>query len=481
MQVQRRHVTPPSCARARVSGCLTHDRSVRSWRTLCLGRRPRPGSTLAPQGDEGGRGWPKIGNGAATGGVLLVGSVPLGSADEVFQLAAVELGDRIDRIPDGETGPRSDWIVWQYPVLSSRPEFEVCPPGDDPHRSLPRLRVRDGESFETLRFDDLGYAQAAVSSYRAFARRKRDGLIPVHCRFQVSLPTPARADRRLRGARGPGPRRAALRGAHDARAGRHLRGHPARPAGRAVGHELRVRHARRRHGDVVQRPALQHRGAPGAARPEHPGRRAARLPLLPRPRAPPPGAALRRPAARRDRQRPVAEPRPARSTGSTCPSRRAASTCGSSRPSACCRCGPRPSSTWACCTRRTACPGAEARIVAAQRFVHDFGVATDCGWGRHRAQEVTALVELHRAVTTPTVSALAPAPTVQLAGRGGRACPTTTGRTSRWTPSAPPTTASTATAGTATSIPPWRSWPTCWPTATSWSTTRAAPASCSTG
>ena len=87
-----------------------------------------------------------------------MGSVPLGSADEVFQLVATELGDRLDRIPDGETGPRSDWIVWQYPVLSSRPEFEVCPPGADPHRALPRLRVRDGESLDTLRFDDLGYA-----------------------------------------------------------------------------------------------------------------------------------------------------------------------------------------------------------------------------------------------------------------------------------------------------------------------------------
>ena len=30
------------------------------------------------------------GKGVATGGVLLVGSVPLGSADEVFQLAATE-------------------------------------------------------------------------------------------------------------------------------------------------------------------------------------------------------------------------------------------------------------------------------------------------------------------------------------------------------------------------------------------------------
>ena len=36
-------------------------------------------------------------NGLATGGVLLVGSVPLRSADEVFQLAATELGERLDR------------------------------------------------------------------------------------------------------------------------------------------------------------------------------------------------------------------------------------------------------------------------------------------------------------------------------------------------------------------------------------------------
>jgi SAM-dependent methyltransferase len=129
-------------------------------------------------------------DGVATGGVLLVGSVPLRSTEEVFQVMAAELGDRLRQIPDGETGPRSDWIVWQYPVLSSRPEFEVCPPGPDQHRALPKLRIRDGESLETLRFDDLGYAQAALSSYDVFARRKRDGLIPAHCRFQVSLPTP---------------------------------------------------------------------------------------------------------------------------------------------------------------------------------------------------------------------------------------------------------------------------------------------------
>ena len=129
-------------------------------------------------------------DGVASGGVLLVGSVPLRSAEEVFQVMAARLGDRLHRIPDGETGPRSDWIVWQYPVLSSRPEFEVCPPGPSPHRALPRLRIRDSESVDTLRFDDLGYAQAALSSFDVFARRKRDGQIPPHCRFQISLPTP---------------------------------------------------------------------------------------------------------------------------------------------------------------------------------------------------------------------------------------------------------------------------------------------------
>lgn len=126
----------------------------------------------------------------ATGGALLVGSVPLANSEQVMRSAGEALGDRLRRLPDGETGPRSDWIVWQYPVLSSRPEFEVCPPGDHPYRSLPRLRLRDGVDASAVRFEDLGYADAARSSYRVFSRLKRDGVIPAHCRFQVSLPTP---------------------------------------------------------------------------------------------------------------------------------------------------------------------------------------------------------------------------------------------------------------------------------------------------
>jgi SAM-dependent methyltransferase len=123
-------------------------------------------------------------------GVHLAGSVPLGSAEEVFRRAAQTLGDRLHRIPDGETGPRSDWILWQYPVFSARPQFEVGPPGDVTYRTLPKLRLRSGESASAVTFDSLGYAETAIGSYRLFARLKRDGVIPSHCRFQLCLPTP---------------------------------------------------------------------------------------------------------------------------------------------------------------------------------------------------------------------------------------------------------------------------------------------------
>jgi ubiquinone/menaquinone biosynthesis C-methylase UbiE len=122
-------------------------------------------------------------------GAHLVGSVPLGSSDEVFQMLSEQLGDRIRRFPDGETGPRADWIVWQYPVLSSRPQFEVAPPAPGSYRALPRLRLRSGGDAE-LSFGSLGYAGAASASYSVFGPLKRDGVVPSGCRFQVCLPTP---------------------------------------------------------------------------------------------------------------------------------------------------------------------------------------------------------------------------------------------------------------------------------------------------
>jgi hypothetical protein len=123
-------------------------------------------------------------------GVHLVGSVPLASQEAVFRALAAEIGDRLRRIPDGETGPRSDWIVWQLPVFTTQQQFEVVPPGLNSWRPLPRVRLAEGARPDMVTFGALGYADAAIASYRVFARLKRDGVVPVACRFQVCLPTP---------------------------------------------------------------------------------------------------------------------------------------------------------------------------------------------------------------------------------------------------------------------------------------------------
>ena len=443
--------------------CAYRTPFVRRWRTLGLVERG-PRRTLDTGGDavrtrrSGVVVMAEESNGAATGGVLLVGSVPLRSAEDVFQVMATELGDRLLQVPDGETGPRADWIVWQYPVLSSRPEFEIGPPGPSPHRALPRLRLRDGESLETLRFDDLGYAAGRhllVPGVRPAQARRADAR---------ALPVPglaahaARAHRGLRRPGGPGPRRAALRGAHDARADDDLRRHPARPAGDPVGHELRVRHARRGHADLVRRSALEHRRAARAARAQHPGRREARLPLLPRPRAPPPRPPVRRPAAGRHRQRPVAQPRPLARldppAGAGRSGRRGLLRGAGAAVAAAARRG----STSACSTPTTASwgprpgswpPSASSTTSAWPPTAGGAGIAPRRS---RRCSSSTATV------TEPDPAARA-APRSRSSGRpAGSASRPTAGPTIRWTPSARPTTTSTTTAGTATSTRPSRSW-----------------------
>jgi hypothetical protein len=44
--------------------------------------------------------------------------------------------------------------------------------------------------------------------------------------------------------------------------------------------------------------------------------------------------------------------------------------------------------------------GAKARLAAASKVVSDFGVATECGFGRRDPKTVDALLALHKAVAT---------------------------------------------------------------------------------
>lgn len=130
-------------------------------------------------------------------GAHLVGSVPLSDADEVFRTASELLADRLERIPDGETGDRFEWIHFQMPIIAATPgiaEIEVTVPDDiELPEGVPRTRVAygidEGTDPSSISFGNLRYADEAMSSYARFSALKQEGVIPEHMRFQVSLPT----------------------------------------------------------------------------------------------------------------------------------------------------------------------------------------------------------------------------------------------------------------------------------------------------
>jgi hypothetical protein len=136
-----------------------------------------------------------------SGVTMIVGSVPLAGSEEVFRACAASLSPYLSAYPDGETGPRKYWtfslaslIYSHHPDLvavNAPGEGDVKQPGRDASKeewnsSWWTFRLREG--VDTLTFDRLHYAEAAIDSYRIFARLRDDGVIPADARFQVSLP-----------------------------------------------------------------------------------------------------------------------------------------------------------------------------------------------------------------------------------------------------------------------------------------------------
>lgn len=130
--------------------------------------------------------------------VHLAGSVPLIDAEAVFRTVCASVGPYLRRIPDGETGARRRWLGMLSQILKRHLSFEQDP--DEPpfvmkladgrvYRELRRLRVRAGIDPQTIRFE-TGYAAMAIDSFAIFDRLQRDGVIPKHIKFQISIPSP---------------------------------------------------------------------------------------------------------------------------------------------------------------------------------------------------------------------------------------------------------------------------------------------------
>jgi hypothetical protein len=128
----------------------------------------------------------------------LIGSVPLGTSEEVFRTLSRELGPHLRRMPDGETGERSRWVYFQGLMLRAHPAMETDPTVP-PYkfiqwdgkvvREIPQVHFKPGVDPDKVVFE-TGYDKAAAASYEVFRRLRESGAIARGTRFQVSLPTP---------------------------------------------------------------------------------------------------------------------------------------------------------------------------------------------------------------------------------------------------------------------------------------------------
>jgi hypothetical protein len=142
-------------------------------------------------------------NQRVTSELLLVGSLPAASTDEALRAAAELFGDMVFALPDGETGPRTGWVGYERETLMRpNPDIVVVAETDSPtgvprHAyEVPVFAIRAGVT--ELRFETWRRIDDAIASYQEFRALRAEGIIPAGLRFQVGLPFPPSALNGLR-------------------------------------------------------------------------------------------------------------------------------------------------------------------------------------------------------------------------------------------------------------------------------------------
>ncbi len=129
---------------------------------------------------------------------LLVGSVPLQSAQAVFTACCTLIGDNLHSIPDGEFGDRIIWHNYLARfVYNGHPDIETTnrpAPTNGYPEWKPRNHTDDMWHFKLkpgvseIKFDELGYAKHAITSYEILNLMKELGKAPAGLKLQVNIP-----------------------------------------------------------------------------------------------------------------------------------------------------------------------------------------------------------------------------------------------------------------------------------------------------
>jgi hypothetical protein len=141
--------------------------------------------------------------------LLLVGSIPVDTVEQVFTTCSEYVGPYVPAIPDGEVGDRLMWVGYlNRRYYSTHPDIETsgvqetwsdkisrplpAPPtaqpltGQPPAGQIRHLQVKPG--VRKIKFQELGYSQSAKESYSIFKRLRSQAVIPADVRFQVCVP-----------------------------------------------------------------------------------------------------------------------------------------------------------------------------------------------------------------------------------------------------------------------------------------------------
>ena len=119
--------------------------------------------------------------------VHFVGSVCLPDQETVTKRLCTSLPSSLRRIPDGETGKRRNFVVFQWDVFGDAPFVQApFPPGTSSNKP----KLDPGPDAPTVKLRPLEYDDSAITGYETFCRLRKEGIVPAGVRFQVSLPTP---------------------------------------------------------------------------------------------------------------------------------------------------------------------------------------------------------------------------------------------------------------------------------------------------
>ena len=125
----------------------------------------------------------------------LIGSVGLEDAETVFETVSEILGKCLSRLPDGETGERGYWIRWQQQTFDGCDDLavervNVKIPGFKDSVERPFYKIKHGVDPVSIDLGELGYGREAVTSYSSFSQLQKEGRIPKNMRFQASIASP---------------------------------------------------------------------------------------------------------------------------------------------------------------------------------------------------------------------------------------------------------------------------------------------------